>query len=368
MQLRTFQMLLQSHRMLRLRTAARNNYSQVQAITSSWLQDKGSDGDSDSDIENRNDVSGQEGVAVAVGVGECKSIQLRLYASTWLICITTASQLWLARLLQRPGRPVDKMERWRNKVAVVSGASAGIGAACARALVGAGLLVVGLARRQERIEEMRAKLPPAEQRRLHARRCDITRESEVLAAFDWAQRELGGVHVLVNNAGIIATTELSGPGNTQAIRDTIETNLMGSVYCIREAFQAMRRQEQQQPEQARGEGHVIIVNSVAGQQVPNLGPQLPSLNIYPATKFALRAMQEIYRQEFQRHQTRVRVSTISPGIVDTDILPEQIQGVIKPHMPMLRSEDVADAVLWTISTPANVQVQNITIKPQGEKF
>ncbi|XP_017872559.1 PREDICTED: farnesol dehydrogenase [Drosophila arizonae] len=260
------------------------------------------------------------------------------------------------------------MERWRNKVAVVSGASAGIGAACARALVGAGLLVVGLARRQERIEEMRAKLPPAEQRRLHARRCDITRESEVLAAFDWAQRELGGVHVLVNNAGIIATTELSGPGNTQAIRDTIETNLMGSVYCIREAFQAMRRQEQQQPEQARPEGHVIIVNSVAGQQVPNLGPQLPSLNIYPATKFALRAMQEIYRQEFQRHQTRVRVSTISPGIVDTDILPEQIQGVIKPHMPMLRSEDVADAVLWTISTPANVQVQNITIKPQGEKF
>ncbi|TDG41903.1 hypothetical protein AWZ03_011675 [Drosophila navojoa] len=264
------------------------------------------------------------------------------------------------------------MERWRNKVAVVSGASAGIGAACARALAGAGLVVVGLARRQERIEKMRAELPPAEQRRLHARRCDITRESEVLDAFDWAQRELGGVHVLVNNAGIIATTELSGPGNTQAIRDTIETNLMGSVYCIREAFQAMRRQQQQQQQQAEqqelAEGHVIIVNSVAGQQVPNLGPQMPSLNIYPATKFALRAMQEIYRQEFQRHQTHVRVSTISPGIVDTDILPEQIQGVIKPHMPMLRSEDVADAVLWTISTPSNVQVQNITIKPQGEKF
>ncbi|XP_023178848.2 farnesol dehydrogenase [Drosophila hydei] len=257
------------------------------------------------------------------------------------------------------------MQRWRNKVAVVSGASAGIGAACARALVGAGLVVVGLARRQERIEEMRAKLPPAEQRRLHARHCDITRESEVLAAFDWTQRELGGVHVLVNNAGIIATAELSGEGNTQAVRDTIETNLMGSVYCIREAFQAMRRQEQQQP---AAEGHVIIVNSVAGQQVPNLGPQLPSLNVYPASKFALRAMQEIYRQEFQRHQTHVRVSTISPGIVDTDILPEQIQGVIKPHMPMLRSEDVADAILWTIGTPSNVQVQNITIKPQGEKF
>ncbi|XP_032296447.1 farnesol dehydrogenase [Drosophila virilis] len=253
------------------------------------------------------------------------------------------------------------MERWRNKVAVVSGASAGIGAACARALVGAGLLVVGLARRQERIEQLRAQLPLPQQQRLHAVQCDITNESQVLQAFDWTKRQLGGVHVLVNNAGIMATTELSGAGNTQPIRDTVETNIMGSVYCIREAFQAMRLQ-QQQP------GHVIIVNSVAGQQVPNLGTQLPSLNIYPASKFALRAMQEIYRQEFQRHKTQVRVSTISPGIVDTDILPEQLQAVIKQHMPMLRAEDVADAILWTIGTPANVQVQNITIKPQGEKF
>jgi len=75
---------------------------------------------------------------------------------------------------------------------------------------------------------------------------------------------------------------------------------MGTVYCVREAFHSMRN---------RGsEGHVVIVNSVAGYQVPNLGPQLPSLNIYPATKFALRAMNEIYRQEFQRHKTPVRVS------------------------------------------------------------
>ncbi|XP_030387350.1 farnesol dehydrogenase [Scaptodrosophila lebanonensis] len=252
------------------------------------------------------------------------------------------------------------MERWHNKVAVVSGASAGIGAACARALVGAGLVVVGLARRQERVEELRASLPVAQQKQLHAVKCDIRQEAQVQSAFDWAQRELGGVDVLVNNAGIIATTELSQSHNSEAIRDTLDTNVMGSVYCIREAFQSMRNRN--------AEGHVVIVNSIAGQQVPNLGPQLPSLNIYPATKFALRAMNEIYRQEFQRHKTRVRVSTISPGIVNTDILPQEIQGLIKQHMPMLRSEDIADALLWIISTPPNVQVHNITIKPQGEKF
>ncbi|KAH8286175.1 hypothetical protein KR054_003615 [Drosophila jambulina] len=252
------------------------------------------------------------------------------------------------------------MERWQNKVAVVSGASAGIGAACTRALLGAGMVVIGLARRQERVEQLRKGMKAQEQNRLHAIRCDVKDEEQVSEAFDWIRRHLGGVDALVSNAGIIATGELSGRDDSAAMRSTVETNIMGTVNCVREAFNSMRE---------RGsEGHVVIINSVAGQQVPNLGPMLPSLNIYPASKFALRAMNEIYRQEFQRHKTLVRVSTISPGMVDTDILPQEIQGVVKQHMPMLRSADVADAVLWTIGTPSNVQVHNITIKPQGEKF
>ncbi|XP_020813107.1 farnesol dehydrogenase isoform X2 [Drosophila serrata] len=252
------------------------------------------------------------------------------------------------------------MERWQNKVAVVSGASAGIGAACTRALLSAGMVVIGLARRQERVEQLREGLRAQEQNRLHAIRCDVKDEEQVSETFEWIRRHLGGVDALVSNAGIIAPGELSGRDDSAAMRSTVETNIMGTVNCVREAFNSMRE---------RGtEGHVVIINSVAGQQVPNLGPMLPSLNIYPASKFALRAMNEIYRQEFQRHKTLVRVSTISPGMVDTDILPQEIQGVVKQHMPMLRSADVADAVLWTIGTPSNVQVHNITIKPQGEKF
>ncbi|KAH8360396.1 hypothetical protein KR200_004020, partial [Drosophila serrata] len=267
------------------------------------------------------------------------------------------------------------MERWQNKVAVVSGASAGIGAACTRALLSAGMVVIGLARRQERVEQLREGLRAQEQNRLHAIRCDVKDEEQVSETFDWIRRHLGGVDALVSNAGIIATGELSGRDDSAAMRSTVETNIMGTVNCVREAFNSMRE---------RGtEGHVVIINSVAGQQVPNLGPMLPSLNIYPASKFALRAMNEIYRQEFQRHKTLVRVSvslmsiihsysmapqirtklslqTISPGMVDTDILPQEIQGVVKQHMPMLRSADVADAVLWTIGTPSNVQVRYIS--------
>ncbi|XP_004535104.1 farnesol dehydrogenase [Ceratitis capitata] len=253
------------------------------------------------------------------------------------------------------------MERWQGKVAMVTGASSGIGAACAKALVCAGFVVVGLARRQERITQLQQEIPTRFRSNLHAFKCDITQEDKVREAFKWTLDRLGsGVDVLVNNAGIIATTELSANQNTDEIRSTIETNLLGTIFCTREAFNSMRERNV--------EGHVVIINSVAGLQVPNLGPDLPSLNVYPATKFALRAMNEIYRQEFQRHKTRVRITTISPGIVDTDILPTSIRTVVKEMLPSLKSEDVADAVLWAIGTPPNVQVHNITIKPMGEKF
>lgn len=199
------------------------------------------------------------------------------------------------------------MERWCNKVAVVSGASAGIGAACCKSLVSAGMVVVGLARRQERIVKLRDELPSQVRNNLHAFHCDITKEEDVNKVFEWTHKELGGCDVLVNNAGIIATALLSDRNNTKQIRDTIDTNLLGTVFCSREAFHSMATHK-------NGKGHIIIVNSVAGMQVPNLGPDLPSLNIYPATKFALRAMNEIYRQEFQRRKTQVRITVIKSSI------------------------------------------------------
>lgn len=231
----------------------------------------------------------------------------------------------LCRRLASLAQSFASMERWRNKVAVVSGASAGIGAACTQALLQTGLVVVGLARRRERIEQLRDTLPREQQQRLHALHCDMRQESQVQQAIAWTQRQLGGLHVLVSNAGIIAEAELSGAGNTEAMRRTIETNIMGTVYGIREAFQLMRQQGEQ-------EGHVVIVNSVAGQQVPNLGPQLPSLNIYPASKFALRAMQEIYRQEFQRHKTRVRVSVSGNSLSSSHVL-SLFLSLCRPSVP-----------------------------------
>lgn len=245
------------------------------------------------------------------------------------------------------------MERWHNKLAVVTGASGGIGAACARAMIGAGLRVVGLARREAKLKELRDSLPAQLQKNFIPRRCDVSQEQQVQSAFDWIERELEGADVLLNNAGITRETELVTPGNTQKLREVIDTNVMGVIWCTREAFNNMKK---------RGvEGHVLIINSIAGQQVLNFIDVLPSFNIYPATKFAITAITETYRQEFQLHKSKVRVTGICPGAVNTNIFPEEIHFYVK-DMARLEPANIADAVLYALRTPPHVQVRCTILK------
>ncbi|XP_030377893.1 farnesol dehydrogenase [Scaptodrosophila lebanonensis] len=251
------------------------------------------------------------------------------------------------------------MERWHNKIAVVTGASGGIGAACARAMVGAGLRVVGLARREAKLKELRDSLPKNLQSNFIPRRCDVSKEDQVQNSFDWIEREFGGTDVLLNNAGITRETELVAPGNTQKLREVIDTNVMGVLWCTREAFNNMIKRD--------AEGHVLIINSIAGHQVLNFIDILPSFNIYPATKFAITAITETYRQEFQVHKSKVRVTAICPGATNTNIFPEEIHFYVK-DMERLEPANIADAVMYALRTPPHVQVHEITVKPMGEMF
>ena len=119
------------------------------------------------------------------------------------------------------------MERWHNKVAVVTGASGGIGAACAKALVSAGLRVVALARRQHKLEELQLSLPPKLQKNFICRQCDVSQEDQVISSFEWIEKNLGGTDVLLNNAGITRETELVKPGNTELLKQVMDTNVYG---------------------------------------------------------------------------------------------------------------------------------------------
>lgn len=199
------------------------------------------------------------------------------------------------------------MDRWTNKIAVVSGASAGIGAAIVVDLVKSNMIVIGLARRVERVEELKSKIPATCTGELHAFKCDLQQEDDVRAAFKWIEEKFGGVDVLVNNAGIVTQANLIDLDNTAKIKSVIDTNVLGVVYCTREAFQSMKKRN--------SHGHIITINSVAGHHVPyTVNTEFPSFNIYPATKFAITAMTEAYRQEFQREKTKIKITVCLEAI------------------------------------------------------
>ncbi|KAH8414791.1 hypothetical protein KR215_004676 [Drosophila sulfurigaster] len=247
------------------------------------------------------------------------------------------------------------MERWQDRVAVVTGASSGIGAAVAKDLVRAGLVVVGLARRVERIEALREQLPEELQSRLHAIKCDVGEEASVAAAFDWIEAQLGGIDILVNNAGLLYSGQLLTM-EVEQLQHVMQVNLMGVIYCTQRAFRSMQQREVG--------GHVVLINSLTGHHIINPpGDELQCLNMYPITKHGISALLEVMRQELNGFKTQIKVTSISPGVTNTEILPGGYNA-----LPMLQPEDISAGILYAIGTPPHVQVHQLTIKPIGEPF
>ncbi|XP_034128153.1 farnesol dehydrogenase-like isoform X2 [Drosophila guanche] len=246
------------------------------------------------------------------------------------------------------------MDRWLNRVAVVTGASSGIGAACCKDLVAKGMVVVGLARREERLQELKASLPKDQQSRFHGRKCDVSVEQQVVDTFAWVDQTLGGADVLVNNAGILGKLHITDPDNAADLRAVLDTNVLGVSWCTREAFISQQRRNV-------NDGHIVIINSVVGHKVP-VFPGV-GLKMYAPSKHAVSALTEVLRQEFLLKKTETKITSVSPGAVDTEIVDAG-----KNAMGMLRAQDIADAVTYCIQTPPNVQIHELTIKPVGEKF
>ncbi|XP_055715430.1 farnesol dehydrogenase-like [Phlebotomus papatasi] len=248
------------------------------------------------------------------------------------------------------------MDQWNNKVAVVTGASSGIGAAIAKDLVKAGMITIGLARRVEKVEALKKDLPENLQGNLHAVKCDVSKEDDIVRVFEWIETKFKGIDVLINNAGIIRETELINKDNSIAIREVINTNVLGPVFCTREAYKSMEKHGRN--------SHVVHINSILGHYIiRNL--QVPSYNIYPASKFAVTAITEIHRQEFIRSKHHIKVTSVSPGAVKTEIFPEDILEKLG-KIPFLEPEDVSHSVLHILGTPPHVQIHELIIKPFGE--
>lgn len=190
------------------------------------------------------------------------------------------------------------MERWENKVAVVTGASSGIGEAIVKDLVEHGLRVIGLARRVERVEAIQEELSEEKRNMLLPLQCDVTDLESVNDAFDKIISEYGNVDILINNAGFMKFGQLISM-DVSDIKQTVDTNILGVVYCTQRAVKTMM--------EGNIAGHIIMINSVAGHvTVSHEGVQ--QTNIYGPSKYAITAMTEILRQEFKDLNSRIKVT------------------------------------------------------------
>lgn len=248
--------------------------------------------------------------------------------------------------------------RWEGKVALVTGASSGIGHELARNLSQAGMKVAVCARRKDRLDVLAEEINAAGGEVL-ALEADLRDEASILAMFAAIRERWGGVDVLINNAGLGRLSPLID-SPTDWWREMLEVNVLALTICTREAIQDMQK---------RGDdGHVIHISSLSAYRIPagNGG------GMYAATKHAVRALTEGLRMELRSAKSKIRISAISPGFVETEFAKVYHQSEEKAQelyasMDALQPSDIANAVRYILDSPPHVQVHDLLIRPTAQE-
>ncbi len=243
------------------------------------------------------------------------------------------------------------MSGLKNKVVLISGASAGIGEASAHKFAEEGARLILVARRIERLK----KLTDALKTDCHLIELDIQKFESVTQAIEQLPTDFKDIDVLVNNAGLGRGLEKLHEGKVDGWEEMIDTNIKGLLYLSRAVIPSMVE---------RGSGHIINVGSIAGHEV------YPGGNVYCATKHAVDALTKGMRIDLV--DTPLRVSTVDPGLVETEFSHVRFYGdrerasqTYKGYTP-LTGADVADAIVWVASRPAHVQIAEVIILPTDQ--
>lgn len=237
---------------------------------------------------------------------------------------------------------------------LITGASSGIGQACARAFGAAKRDLVLVARRKPRLDELAAELEKRFGISVESVELDVSSRSSVAQFVANNSKLLSEVSVLINNAGVARGLDAIQDGNLDDWEAMIDTNVKGLLYITRAVLPHMVQ---------RKDGHVVNIGSVAGFHV------YPKGNIYCATKFAVRALNEALRLDL--NGTGVRVTEISPGMVETEFSEVRLGSAerakaVYSGMTPLSAGDIAETVVWCASRPKHVNVQEVVLYPTDQ--
>ncbi len=243
----------------------------------------------------------------------------------------------------------------KDKVAVVTGASSGIGYATALALAKAGAKVAAGARRVDKLESLQKEIQE-DNGEILIEKLDVTKKEDCNSFIDIVVNKWNHIDILINNAGIMPLSFFKNL-KINEWDQMIDVNLRGVLYCTAAAIPTMINNKS---------GHIINISSVAGRII------FPAGSVYCATKHAITAFSEGLRQELSQRYN-IKVTCIEPGVVATElpntITDNALEGFIESvkKMEALQAEDIANAIVYALESPRYVNVNEILLRPMSQE-
>ncbi|MEH2012554.1 SDR family oxidoreductase [Nostoc sp.] len=244
------------------------------------------------------------------------------------------------------------MTSLQNQIILITGASSGIGTACAKIFAGAGAKLILAARRLERLQQLADTLSKDFSPEIHLLQLNVRDRNAVESAISTLPSAWSDIDILINNAGLSRGLDKLHEGSFQDWEDMIDTNVKGLLYLSRYVVPGMV---------SRDRGHVVNLGSIAGHQT------YPGGNVYCATKAAVRAISEGLKQDLLG--TRVRVTSVDPGMVETEFSEVRFHGdteranKVYQGVTPLTPDDVADVIFFCVTRSPHVNINEVVLMP-----
>jgi len=244
------------------------------------------------------------------------------------------------------------MQLLKNKIAFITGASSGIGKACAEEFAKEGASLILSARRNEQLHEFSESLKKQYKVKVHILKLDVRNLDEVKKSISSLSDEWQNIDILVNNAGLARGLDKIYEGKIADWEEMIDTNIKGLLYVTRQILPKMVE---------RLEGHIVNIGSTAGHEV------YPNGNVYCATKFAVNALTQAIRVDTV--DKNIRVTTVDPGMVLTEFSNIRFSGdaerakKVYEGIKPLSADDIASTVLFCITRPSHVNISEVILTP-----